>query len=55
MSIRSTVINLLPRRVFGSLRVLKRPELYMPLTEVTYNQDGLVTQHSADVLTGSPR
>ncbi len=50
MSIKSTVINLLPNRVFNSLRVLKRPELYMPLTIVTYRQDGLVTQHSADFM-----
>ena len=50
MSVKSTIINLMPRRVFGALRVLKRPELYLPLTTVTYNQDGLVTQHSADFM-----
>jgi O-methyltransferase len=50
MSIKSKIINLLPERLFASLRVLKRPELYMPLTVVTYNQDGLVTQHSADFM-----
>ena len=50
MGIKGTIINLLPRRALGSLRVLKRPELYMPLTVVTYNQDGLVTQHNADFL-----
>jgi len=50
MSIKSAFINLLPDRVFGSLRVFKRPELYMPLTTVTYRQDGLVTQHNADFM-----
>lgn len=50
MSIKSKIINLLPGRLFASMRVLKRPELYMPLTGVTYNQDGLVTQHSADFM-----
>jgi hypothetical protein len=50
MGIKSTAIGLMPRRLFGALRVLKRPELYMPLTTVTYSQDGLVTQHSADFM-----
>lgn len=50
MSIKSTIINLLPERLFYSLRVLKRPEFYMQLDSVTYNQDGLVTQHSADFM-----
>lgn len=50
MSVKSVFINMLPERVFNSLRVFKRPELYLPLTRVTYRQDGLVTQHSADFM-----
>lgn len=48
--IKRSLIKLIPPRLFGAARVLKRPELYMPLTDVTYNQDGLVTQHNADFL-----
>ena len=50
MSIKSSIINLLPQRIFASLRVLKRPELYMPLMTLQYNQDGLATQHNADFM-----
>ena len=50
MSVKSSIIKILPERVFASLRVLKRPEFYMPLTTLQYNQDGLSTQHSADFM-----
>ncbi len=50
MGFRSTLIKFLPERVFGSIRILKRPEFYVPLTDITYRQDGLVTQHSADFM-----
>ena len=50
MTIKSTIIKILPDRIFASLRVLKRPELYMPLVILQYNQDGLATQHNADFM-----
>lgn len=40
----------MPERIFGSLRVLLRPEFYLPVTEINYRADGLVTQHKADFL-----
>lgn len=49
-SLKGTIINLLPARLFNSLRVLARPEYYLPLTEITYREDGLVTQHNADFM-----
>lgn len=49
-AIKRNLIKFIPPRLFGALRVLKRPELYMPLTEVSYSQDGLITQHNADFM-----
>lgn len=40
----------LPRRIFHSLRILKKPGSYFPLEAVTYNQDGLITVHNADFI-----
>lgn len=40
----------LPRRLFHSLRILKKPDDYFLLESVTYNQDGLITIHNADFM-----
>ncbi len=50
MSVKSKLIQLMPERVFATLRVLYRPEYYVPLTDIQYRQDGLVTQHHADFM-----
>ena len=50
MSIKTKIIRILPNRVFGALRVLFRPEYYLPLNGIQYRQDGLVTQHSAEFM-----
>jgi len=50
VSVKAKFIKLLPERVFGAMRVLRRPEFYLPLTDIQYRQDGLVTQHSADFM-----
>ena len=49
-SAKNKIIKFLPERLSKSLRVLLRPEFYMPLTVVSYNEDGLVTQHNADFM-----
>lgn len=42
--------KILPNRLFHSLRVLRKPEAYLPLDSITYNQDGLVTRHNCDFI-----
>jgi len=49
-SVRSKLIKILPERIFAALRVLYRPEFYVPLTDIKYRQDGLVTQHHANFM-----
>lgn len=50
MGIKSTIISVLPERVFGAMRVLKRPDYYIPLSDIAYRQDGLVTQHRPEFM-----
>jgi len=42
--------KIVPYRLFHSLRMLKKPDLYVPLDSVTYNQDGLITVHNCDFI-----
>jgi hypothetical protein len=48
--LKSLVLRTFPERITGALRVLKNPQLYAPFEEVTYRQDGLVTEHSTDFM-----
>lgn len=50
MNIKGIFIKILPDRLWKALRVFFRPSYYMNLETITYNQDGLVTQHSADFM-----
>jgi hypothetical protein len=49
-TISNIAMKVLPDRLFHSLRMLKKPDSYVPLTNVTYNQDGLVTVHNCDFM-----
>lgn len=49
-TISNIAMKVLPNRIFHSLRILKKPDSYIPLDGVTYNQDGLVTRHNCDFL-----
>jgi O-methyltransferase len=40
--------EILPSRIFHSLRFLKKPDSYFPLESVTYNHDGMLTVHNCD-------
>lgn len=42
--------KLLPHRVFHSLRMLKNPQSYFQMENVTYNQDGLISIHNCDFM-----
>lgn len=42
--------KLLPNRVFHSLRMLKNPQSYFQMENVTYNQDGLISIHNCDFM-----
>lgn len=42
--------RLLPRRVYGSLRVLADPNLFADIDFATYNQDRLLTQNNCDFI-----
>lgn len=42
--------KLLPNRVFHSLRMLKNPQSYFQMENVTYNQDGLISIHNCDFI-----
>src|SRR5262245_20472116 len=47
---RSHVLRRIPERFIAALRVLKNPRFYAPFEEVTYRQDGLVTEHNAEFM-----
>ncbi len=49
-TISNIAMKVLPDRLFHSLRMLKKPDSYIPLDGVTYNQDGLVTMHNCDFM-----
>jgi len=42
--------KVLPNRVFHSLRMLKNPQSYFQMENVTYNQDGLISIHNCDFI-----
>lgn len=42
--------KIIPNRLFHSLRILRRPDAYLPLDLITYNQDGLTSQHNCDFI-----
>jgi O-methyltransferase len=42
--------KILPNRIFHSLRMLKNPQSYFRMEDVTYNQDGLITIHNCDFI-----
>jgi hypothetical protein len=47
---RSAALRILPGRLAGALRVLKDPQRYVPFENVTYRQDGLLTEHNSDFM-----
>jgi len=42
--------KLLPQRIFTALRVMRYPHLAIPFENITYNQDGLLTDHNTDFM-----
>jgi len=42
--------KIIPNRLFHSLRMLTKPDTYAHLDSITYNQDGLITQHNCDFI-----
>ncbi len=50
---RKLAFRLLPSRMVSTIRAFKNPDLLIPFGDVTYNQDGLITRHSADFISDS--